>query len=345
MAELGSSGEEHFTSLEGKSTVPGLSPESLISVASSGPKLDMYKQLGLEENHIEFLESPNREKLLTRFEIGSEGIVMYGGLFRMSIDSELIKSIMFLDPPYTIGANIIVYGGALTILWLYLNGFEDVADAQQRLSLRGFLNLYDLINYFDVKEYSNRSGIVDDWYIYLTDRIITTPENELVEYADAIVAIFNKVAEGTALTYEKTSGEMADKLSKIDKIASKLKNIPIILYREQSGGEIGYKNLGWIDRKGAEDPERFVEFMVKAADMRPDSVGNFLHSGENYYNAANYPIRRPNSILLIKPPKLARGKYSDFYYHKISLRDRIPIPKSVLNLYNKCSSPDGSVFT
>lgn len=311
--------------------IGGISPAGVGSTLGfdiPAPKLEMYKQLRLREDQIKFLESPNKEKLLARFEIGPEKLIMHGGVFRMSIHSELVESIMTLDPPYILAANMTVYGGALTVLWLYLNGFDEMVDTQQRLSLKGFLNLYDLLNYFGVKDPPNAGGIVDNWYIYFAGRIATTPENELLEHGDAIVAVLNKVAVGTALTQEASSDRMADRLRKIDKIASRLTNIPIIGYEEDRNGIIKSKLYGWIDRKAADNTESFLRFMKDELGKVPNNEGDFLEIGMSPHLLGEIPIRHPNAILLYAPSESFLEEYGHLIERDLNLYGHMQVPRA-----------------
>lgn len=104
-------------------------------------RAEMYKKLELDDKHIEFLEADYNSKFLQYFEVGNEKLPMYGGIARMAQESKLIKTLVNLDPPYTLASNMTVYGGALILLWLNLNGFHDSAYKIKTLSLPGFLNL------------------------------------------------------------------------------------------------------------------------------------------------------------------------------------------------------------
>ena len=87
---------------------------------------------------------------MTEFKIGKDKLVMYGAPVVMAVDSNLIESILAIDPPYTLASNMTVFGGALTVLWLYLHGFEDAINKVELLSFKGYLNFFDLISYFGI---------------------------------------------------------------------------------------------------------------------------------------------------------------------------------------------------
>ena len=121
---------------------PSLSLTSTIPIGlSEDARTEMYKKLNLPEVCIEFLESPAKEKFLTRFEIGVDKIVMYGSPIHMSLSSPLVKSLLDIEPPYYLASNMTVYGGAITILWCYLNQISTVISSIENLSFKGWLNL------------------------------------------------------------------------------------------------------------------------------------------------------------------------------------------------------------
>lgn len=84
--------------------------------------------LGFDDEEVFFLTTEHRKRFLTKFEIGKDKIVMYGDPIKMSIASDLIKSLLLTPPDpdssYQIAKDLPFRKDALTIIWLYLNGFD-----------------------------------------------------------------------------------------------------------------------------------------------------------------------------------------------------------------------------
>lgn len=163
-------------SLEDKA-IPGLTLTPASVVVPADERTKMYAKLKLGQEEIDFLESPYKEKFLTRFEIGKDAMVMYGSPVYMAGKSDLIKTIISYDPPYVLAKDMIVYGGALIVLWLHINGYPS-SHTVEKLSLAGWLNFYDLVGYFGVADQMLHDELTAGEYI---DRVMTASDQELLE--------------------------------------------------------------------------------------------------------------------------------------------------------------------
>lgn len=298
----------------------------------SDARMQMYKLLTLGDDHVEFLESEDRIMGLSLFEIGVERIPMYGCTFRMSIYSDLMKSILRLDPPYHVAPNMLVYGGALTILWLYLNGFTNAAVKIGYLSLKGFFNLYGLLNYFVIN--NNGKDILEIWNDEFRRRMSAASEQDILENSDSIVSVINNMPMTGNINEKFTN--VIRRLVEIDEIGSRLTKVPIIKIYENFGeGDVDFEReivselLGWLDKKESEDPSKLVNFM-KQYKMFPDPHGLMFETPEGP-DERLIPVRLPHSIILYSYP-LSGPDDEDEFYEEVSsaLKEysRIKIPGS-----------------
>ena len=258
-------------------TTPSLSKEQ---------RMEMYSKLGLNQRYVDFLESGYNPKFLQYFEIGVDKIPMYGSIARMASESELIKSIVNLDPPYTLASNMTVLGGALTLLWLHLNGYFIGTYHVEKLSFPGFLNLFSLIGYFGAD-----NGNLTIAFLEQYKRLIRfIDKNILIQYASEAAAMIDR------LGFIRDRPSMAGRILEVNEVASKLTKIPILVHKFRSPIQSLFPDddpyLTVMERKLADDPEELVK-ILKQNGFNLDVTGNFVN-GDSVYA----PVRQPNSIEL-----------------------------------------------
>lgn len=114
--------------------------------------------LNIPEPAKEFLNFPHKEKFMSNFIIGSNGLQLYGIVPVMAQHSPLIKSSLDnyanSQQPYPLLTFGVVLERPMTILWFYLNNVANL-DRKWYISLEEWLHLYRLMDYFqmDLKAY------------------------------------------------------------------------------------------------------------------------------------------------------------------------------------------------
>lgn len=234
----------------------------------SNARAAMYQKLQLNQEQIDFLDPLKGKKFMTEFEIGNERIIMYGNPVYMSLRSNLIKSILEMDPPFQLASNITVLGGALMIVWLHINGVPRSLIKMLNLSLHGYFNIIDLINYLGVTQGDYYGDIMSDWASRLKDQIRGATVEELKSNAEQIANAINLYNQHLAL--ELHDADVVEKIMNVEEIAKRLNYIPIILkYLLQLGIRMSDINnkmdtyfLGWIDAKKANNSEELVKYLM-----------------------------------------------------------------------------------
>lgn len=127
----------------------------------------------------EFLNSPYKEVFATEFSVGSNKLQFYGQPLIMSKYCELIKTslpaLARSKPPHELLTMGVVLERPMTLLWLYLNGYEQYIIPDQPLSLTEALHLYRLCNYFGV---NLKSGFIISVADFVLQRIAANVINE-----------------------------------------------------------------------------------------------------------------------------------------------------------------------
>lgn len=206
-------------------TVPGITYSPVSTVVPESKRAEMYTKLDLSQEEIDFLENPYREKFLTRFEIGSEKLLMYGSPVHMAGKSDLIKTVMTYDPPYVLAKDMLVYGGALNVLWLFMNGYQST-ESVKKLSLAGWLNLNTLVGYFGVTDQvlMDELGVVG-----FMDRTIAASDQELKDNATVIANLINRHATKENIEgFREGMGKMMFRVRNINEILEKLNSTHIL---------------------------------------------------------------------------------------------------------------------
>lgn len=245
------------------------SPAGLVAPITGEPKLidaetraAMYEKIQLNQDQIDFLDPVIGKKFMTYFEVGNEKIVMYGNPARMALESELIKSMLSLDPPFQLASNITVMGGALMIIWLHINGVPNSFGKILNLSLRGYFGVRDLINYLDLP-----LGDATRWNYGVRDQLKKATDEDIKANAEQLANTINDLA-GRKIVFKYDDADIMEKLTNVEEVSRRLNHVPIILKRLAQGGrdtvvnEMASDFVGWVEVKKADDSEELVRMLV-----------------------------------------------------------------------------------
>lgn len=260
---------------------------------SSEPHAEMYKKLGLDGRHVEFLEADYNPKFLQYFEVGNEKLPMYGSIARMAQESKLVKTLLGLDPPYMLASNMVVYGGALTLLWLNLNGFPDVGSRIRTLSLPGFFNLFQLINYFDI-----RGVFMSEFMSNYNSRIGGLKEEDLVSNAEMIAQLIDRLGFPVTMYV----WDPRQKFLKIEEIANRLTRIPVLReFAQQGTAPLLSPVVGSVDRRTADNPRELLK-ALRVMGYDTDSEGTLygINIEQSTAPVHSYNVLRYANYILLK---------------------------------------------
>jgi len=145
--------------------------------AKSLNEKEALEGLLLDEESQMFLTSPYREKYMTLFLLGSNRFGIYGQFFTMATRSTFFMEIMDIlgkaSPPHAIFGSDVILERPITLLWLYMNGYDDpFINNLSILSLAELLHMQRLFDYFIIKD--------DDYYTKIMNSILTK-----IYYTDA----------------------------------------------------------------------------------------------------------------------------------------------------------------
>ena len=172
-----------------------------------------------------FLNSPYREKFMTKFEIGSNKIILYGNPIVMTLHSGLIESIIEKDPPYILLNFGIVLERPITAFWLYLN---DIGGTDSGIfNLEEYLQLGRLFNYFGLKD---SADYYQDWAAHINNRIKDASETDrkLIESNKEVIAQALDEYLGMALGVDTLRDILQSTYEKYPDILKLLNYVPII---------------------------------------------------------------------------------------------------------------------
>ena len=288
-------------------------------------RMEMHKKLELNEDQTDFLNVSTGAKFMTRFEIGKDKIVMYGNPVRMALNSELIKSLLSIDPPYFLAANMTIYGGALTLLWLYINGVSITEDQVDKLSFKGWLNLYEIIRYLGIVKQSSKHDIIRIWRREFDDKFNHTDSKTLNENAKQIASLFDKlIIAGELKNLSVSDTEPIMRLvTGYKNIIDEINYIPVFIVRvschpDRDLPEEGFELLDWIPRGSDEFSE-----LIKCKQLF-----KYLPSTNTFVTKFGHkiltPTRQPHGIFLYDKDLSYYPQTRDRFKQAISLYEMKP---------------------
>lgn len=264
---------------------------------------EMYDKLDFNKNERRFLDPKYGAKFMTYFEVGNEKLVMYGNPVRMAEKSEVVASLLDTSPPFQLASDITAYGGAIMVLWLYLNGF-DIEETDRfgwqrnklaRLSIGGLLNFYHLTNHLNVEIYNEKTdkSLLDHFLATLGAAIVRDKE-AVKKFSGQIGAIINKIVVSNqkvdavdAISRIFRSGVVEGHVGYAPIIA---REIDKLLYKART---LAYRNrlLGWIPKDKLGD--------IKEVAAALNKIGAIKITGLVYIDGKSFIVTiHPSMIVL-----------------------------------------------
>jgi hypothetical protein len=174
-------------------------------------------QLELSEGAMRFLNFPYKEQLMSQFLIGCNKMKLYGQLFTMSENSELIKTslpaLANSPQPYELASFATVLEKPMTLVWLEMNGLAQQGtssptsddemprfDRTKQLTLTEWLHMYRLMSYFGTRLESFNFGAIPLLFIESSSEELSNVLKDSKNVA-TFITLLNK-AFGTVLSSE-----------------------------------------------------------------------------------------------------------------------------------------------
>lgn len=215
-----------------------------------------------------FLNDKNSHRFLTQFTIGTNKLIFYGSPAHMRIASNLIGSYIQAlaesNPPYELITFMEVMERPFTIIWLNLNGF-DVEHLFTRLNLDEYLQMFDIITYFDC----THDDLLVKWVQYLNDYIKPESKDVIIINAQGLIEKINKLSP--IIEFRPILINIIDNLYKMD-ISQVLDKLNYVLVIGAISG-ISYSPVDIVDRKVISDMEKLDKTLGELKFKRiPDST-------------------------------------------------------------------------
>jgi hypothetical protein len=246
-----------------------------------------------------FLNPGVEKRFMSRFEIGSNKMTLYGMPLIMAKHSELIKTQLAIyagsEEPYPLLTHGVILENAVIPLWLHMNGktfsYNDLETMVNALSVTEMFQLYRLLGYFGVYDDNFSSHIRTS----LRNKIWMSSEKdkkEIEDNKDTVIKFFNSLLSSSPIYYG--GNWYADMNEKFPAIMKELNVIPIIIINSETPK--GY-TIALSKKEVLENKDLFTEIM-KPRNLLLNSDGSYSNpSGRAYLR---YYITKwgPDKIIL-----------------------------------------------
>jgi len=185
--------------------------------------------------------------------------------------------------PFILGLQVMEH--PLTFLWLYMHKLEFDEPIHTYFDLAEYLQLFDLINYFDIKQISDPSKIdlLSDWVDKLSDYITLDNREEVLKNEQQLIDKIDKVDKVKIYNFNNVIDNiyrgMYDWFTEITK---SLNRIPLSYKYPQS-------RLGFVMRNDTNDEQK----LLQRFGYHKQDNDNYTHSGSSYHIT-----RTPDYLLL-----------------------------------------------